>query len=136
MCVCRWIQDYHEHETLFQENEDERLSKEEQDSAMETFLRTIEWEEVQRVSDVSTSYDKKTSRNPAPSTEENHRTPKANTNTNTGGLSSRQSTARKCTNLSHMLSLRSQGTKAGSKTVCGDCSQEISWENLRIGKLR
>lgn len=130
MCVYRWIQDYHEHETLFQENEDERLSKEEQDSAMETFLKTIEWEEVQRVSDVSTSYDKRAPRNPAPLTEERS----LKVNTITSGLSNRQSSARKCTNLSHMLSLRSQGTKTGSKTICGDCSQEISWENLRIGK--
>lgn len=37
---------------------------------------------------------------------------------------------RKCTNLSHLLTLRSQGTKWGCSTVCGECAQEISWEGL------
>ncbi|KAI3776388.1 hypothetical protein L1987_46168 [Smallanthus sonchifolius] len=42
------IANYHEHESLLQENEDEKLSKEEQDMAWEVYRRTLEWEEVQR----------------------------------------------------------------------------------------
>ncbi|KAJ9542426.1 hypothetical protein OSB04_028932, partial [Centaurea solstitialis] len=42
----RWIANYHEHESLLQENEDEKLSKEEQDMAWEVYRRTLEWEEL------------------------------------------------------------------------------------------
>ncbi|KAH9626618.1 hypothetical protein KSS87_020646, partial [Heliosperma pusillum] len=51
----RWIMNFHEHETLLQENEDEKLTKEEQDLAWEGFKRSMEsrrvpeWEEVRRV---------------------------------------------------------------------------------------
>jgi len=44
---------------------------------------------------------------------------------------SRRFTIRKCTNLAHMLTLRSQGTKFGCSTVCGECAQEIRWEDLK-----
>ncbi|KAL2526323.1 Transcription regulator XNP/ATRX [Abeliophyllum distichum] len=44
----RWISNYHEHETLLQENEEEKLSKEEQDMAWEVYQKTLEWEEVRR----------------------------------------------------------------------------------------
>ena len=40
---------FHEHETLLQENEEEKLTKEEQDSAWEVFRRSMEWQQVQRV---------------------------------------------------------------------------------------
>ncbi|KAJ1409363.1 Transcriptional regulator ATRX [Sesbania bispinosa] len=40
---------YHEHESLLQENEEEKLSKEEQDMAWEVYRKSLEWEEVQRV---------------------------------------------------------------------------------------
>lgn len=44
---------------------------------------------------------------------------------------------RKCTNLAHMLTLRSQGTKHGCSTVCGECAKVIKWEDLdnRDGKV-
>lgn len=41
-----------------------------------------------------------------------------------------QATPPKCTNLSHLLTLRSQGTKMGCSTLCGQCAQEIRWEDL------
>lgn len=41
---------------------------------------------------------------------------------------------RKCTKLSHLLTLRSQGTKWGCSTVCGECAQEIKWEGVRSAK--
>lgn len=37
---------------------------------------------------------------------------------------------RKCTNLAHMLTLRSQGVKPGCSTVCGECGQEINWNGI------
>lgn len=40
----------------------------------------------------------------------------------------RRSTTQTCTNMSHMLTLRSQGTKRGCSTICGGCGQEISWD--------
>ncbi|KAK6137764.1 hypothetical protein DH2020_028492 [Rehmannia glutinosa] len=45
-----WISSYHEHETLLQENEDEKLSKEEQDLAWEVYRKSLNCEEPQRVS--------------------------------------------------------------------------------------
>ncbi|XP_057868490.1 protein CHROMATIN REMODELING 20 isoform X1 [Cryptomeria japonica] len=39
-----WIFNYHEHETLLQENKDERLSKEERDMALENFKKFVESE--------------------------------------------------------------------------------------------
>ena len=45
---------------------------------------------------------------------------------------------KKCTNLTHLLTLRSHGTKAGCTTRCNDCGQDISWETLNRsdGRLR
>ncbi|XP_078427682.1 P-loop containing nucleoside triphosphate hydrolases superfamily protein [Wolffia australiana] len=126
----RWIANYHEHETLLQENEDEKLSKEEQDLAWETFQRTMEWEEVQRIipKEESSYNGHRDHQNPVHSRRQHrdhHRhedipqQPKVVT-----------PIQRKCSNLSHLLTLRSQGTKAGSSMMCGECSQEICWENL------
>ncbi|KAI4338620.1 hypothetical protein MLD38_023656 [Melastoma candidum] len=44
----RWITNYHEHETLLQENEEENPSKEEQDMAWEVDQKSLQWEEVPR----------------------------------------------------------------------------------------
>ncbi|KAF8401988.1 hypothetical protein HHK36_012939 [Tetracentron sinense] len=131
----RWIANFHEHETLLQENEDEKLSKEEQDMAWETYRRTLEWEEVQRVSlDDSTYEQKPTVSNIGPLVQDSGVQDSGNT-AEIKGSSRNRSVQRKCTNLSHMLTLRSQGTKAGCSTVCGECAQEISWESLnRDGK--
>ncbi|GAV83009.1 SNF2_N domain-containing protein/Helicase_C domain-containing protein [Cephalotus follicularis] len=118
----RWIANYHEHESLLQENEEEKLSKEEQDMAWEVYKRTLDWEEVQRVSvDESALEQKPVISNVAPSAPE-------------PGKPLRSwdfLPLRKCTTLAHMLTLRSQGTKAGCSTVCGECAREISWECLK-----
>ncbi|KAJ7978158.1 Protein CHROMATIN REMODELING [Quillaja saponaria] len=124
----RWIANFHEHESLLQENEEEKLSKEEQDMAWEVYQRTLDWEEVQRVPLGESVFDQKTtiSKMVPPASE-------------TFSLSARwrnRLLTRKCTNLSHLLTLRSQGTKVGCSTVCGECGQEIQWEDLnRDGKL-
>ncbi|KAK8712777.1 hypothetical protein V6N13_148005 [Hibiscus sabdariffa] len=125
----RWIANFHEHETLLQENEDEKLSKEEQDMAWEVFRKTIEWEEVQRVSlDESAAAAER--RPVVPEVSPPQPEPVTKHLTKPQGIFRSRIVQRKCTNLAHLLTLRSQGTKFGCSTVCGECAQEISWENL------
>ncbi|KAA3472957.1 protein CHROMATIN REMODELING 20 [Gossypium australe] len=124
----RWIANFHEHETLLQENEDEKLSKEEQDMAWEVFRKTLEWEEVQRVSlDESAAERRPVVPDVAPPSKPE---PVMNHLTKPQGIFRSRIVQRKCTNLAHLLTLRSQGTKFGCSTVCGECAQEISWEDL------
>lgn len=124
--VYRWVANYHEHETLLQENEEEKLSKEEQDMAWEVFQKSLEWEEVQRGAvDESTS-----ERKPAATSNVVPPTPETSDVTQPRSIL-RSRVIRKCTNLSHLLTLRSQGTKFGCSTVCGECAQEIRWEDLK-----
>lgn len=113
-----------------QENEEEKLSKEEQDMAWEVYRRTIEWEEVQRVPLDESAHEQRRSGSSMP-------TPAAETTTvSQSEKRNHHMVQRKCTNLSHLLTLRSQGTKVGCCTVCGECAQEISWEDLnRDGRL-
>ncbi|TKY52100.1 CHROMATIN REMODELING 20 [Spatholobus suberectus] len=121
----RWIANYHEHESLLQENEEEKLSKEEQDMAWEVYRKSLEWEEVQRVPlGESIMPDQKPAiPNAVPHVSE--------TCSTLPGKLSRRFMTRKCTNLAHLLTLRSQGTKYGCSTVCGECAQEIRWEDLK-----
>ncbi|KAL5566846.1 hypothetical protein UlMin_030010 [Ulmus minor] len=125
----RWIANYHEHETLLQENEEEKLSKEEQDLAWEVYRKTFEWEEVPQVPLNQTPTEPK----PAKPNEPRHEPdvisfPQYKTRDRV--------VLRKCTRLSHMLTLRVLGTKAGCTTVCGECAKEISWEELQAPKHR
>lgn len=119
----RWVANYHEHETLLQENEEEKLSKEEQDMAWEVYRKSLGCEDVQKVS-------------PADFISEQKQTMSSVTRPAPESLDLAQLRAknrfvtRKCTNLSHLLTLRSQGTKVGCSTVCGECAQDISWEEL------
>nr|CAB3494524.1 unnamed protein product [Digitaria exilis] len=118
----RWIAGYHEHEALLQENDEDRLTKEEQDMALS------EWEALRRagrdpyrksnMTAVPTDPNlvrpvKAASRSRQP------QQPKVNSNNQ-----------KKCNNLAHLLTLRSHGTKAGCTTTCNECGQEISWETL------
>ncbi|KAH1037493.1 hypothetical protein GLYMA_20G227200v4 [Glycine max] len=122
----RWIANFHEHESLLQENEEEKLSKEEQDMAWEVYQKSLEWEEVQRVPLGESIMP-----------EQKPEMPNAMPQNVSESCSilptklSRRFTTRKCTNLAHMLTLRSQGTKFGCSTVCGECAQEIRWEDLK-----
>lgn len=118
-----WIANYHEHESLLQENEEEKLSKEEQDMAWDVYRRTLQWEEVPRVQLDESVVERKqdvpnVSNPPVPDATSKTIQPK-------GRLSNR-AVQRKCTKLAHILTLRSQGTKPGCSTVCGECGQEIS----------
>ncbi|KAL6641027.1 hypothetical protein ACP70R_019208 [Stipagrostis hirtigluma subsp. patula] len=126
----RWIAGYHEHEALLQENEEEKLTKEEQDMALS------EWEALrkaardpERKSNTSTvPADSNIVQPPKVTTSRSRQLqqPKANSNSQ-----------KKCNNLTHLLTLRSHGTKAGCTTTCKECGQEISWETLnRDGKSR
>lgn len=97
--------------------------------AWEVYRKSLEWEEVQKVSPGDlVSEQKLTTSNvahPAPKTIDLAQSRARN-----------RFVTRKCTNLSHLLTLRSQGTKVGCSTVCGECAQEISWEELnRDSKL-
>lgn len=139
----RWIANYHEHETLLQENEEEKLSKEEQDMAWELYQRSFEWEEVHQVPvDFTPAMPNGAHQVLADLTPAipNVATPPA---PQSGNLSEPKRgpknhlPLRKCTKLSHMLTLRSQGTKVGCSTVCGECAREISWKDLNgEGKSR
>lgn len=125
----RWISGYHEHEALLQENEEEKLTKEEQDLAL------FEWESLRKA---ASDPERKSSMSAVPtypnpvrplkpaSRSRQLQQPKANSNNQ-----------KKCTNLTHLLTLRSHGTKAGCTTTCNECGQEISWETLnRDGRSR
>ncbi|CAJ1976268.1 unnamed protein product [Sphenostylis stenocarpa] len=120
-----WIAHYHEHESLLQENEEEKLSKEEQDMAWEVYRKSLEWEEVQRVplGESIVPIQKPEIPNTVPHVSE--------TCNILPSKLSRRFASRKCTNLAHMLTLRSQGTKFGCSTVCGECAQEIRKKDVR-----
>jgi transcriptional regulator ATRX len=148
----RWIANYHEHETLLKENEEERLTKEEQDLAWEVYRRTLEWEEIQRnpllnqesttTTTTATTVGPQDPPIPTPPPEDNHQSQideddeknrlQMRKSFKKGSLRMKRSSdvPRKCTNLSHLLTLRSQGTKTGCTTVCGECANHISWEDL------
>lgn len=151
-----------------QENEAEKLTKEEQEMAWSNYQRSLEWEEVSRTTvfeDYSTERKQTTSTStttvPAAATNNNSsvlapqsnshghhhvKTSRANnsqshqmktTPATTLNQKSRAATQRKCSNLAHLLMLRSCATKAGNSTTCTDCGQEISWETLnRDGRAR
>ncbi|KAL1339819.1 hypothetical protein AAHE18_U068600 [Arachis hypogaea] len=126
----RWIANYHEHETLLQENEEEKLSKEEKDMAWEVYKKSLEWEEVGRVPISDPMPDQKAEM-AASSKLQQVKDPLSMVS------SSRirnRFNMRKCTNLAHMLTLRSQRIKQGGCTVCGECAQEIRWDDLKITK--
>lgn len=140
MCYAgfRWIANYHEHESLLQENEDERLSKEEQDMAWELYQRSLEWEEVHRVPFNGSAIERKPTqhvpfgefaleRNPAVSDIPIH-VPESSNLRQAQRVSRNRSTLQKCTDIAHILTLKSQGTKRGCSTICGGCAQEISWD--------
>lgn len=102
--------------------------------AWEVYRRTLEWEEVQRnpvdppgaapipkpiVNGVS---EVKPTVKPEPRPKKPPTVPRV--------CSRNRFVIRKCTNLAHMLTLRSQGVKPGCTTICGECGQEISWNGL------
>jgi transcriptional regulator ATRX len=96
--------------------------------AWEVFQRTLEWEEVQRVPPEESATERKSVVSSIPP-------PAPETTSPSQSKMRDRLVLRKCTNLSHLLTLRSQGTKVGCSTVCGECAQEISWEGLnRDGK--
>lgn len=137
-----WIINYHEHETLLQENEDERLSKEEQDLAWEVYRKTLEWEEVRRVSpDENTpesAQDQQQQPVMEPAVDPVPDPPPEPAPKVDGALErARQRHAykygyglRRCTNLAHILTMRTQHIKAGGFAICGECARMLRWEDL------
>ncbi|CAL0316620.1 unnamed protein product [Lupinus luteus] len=124
----RWIANYHEHETLLQENEEEKLSKEEQDMAWEVYRKSLqsEWEEVQRVPLAESIPVQKPE---MPKTEPFVVSDSDPLTILKNKLRNRFFT-RKCTKLVHIFTLRSQSIKRGCSTICGECAQEIRWEEV------
>lgn len=111
---CSWILSYHEHEALLQENEDEKLSKEEQDLAWEVYEEMIKAKAAQHVSP-----NKQCVIFQQHSVESLKNDPSTQTAGNTT-----------CTKATHLLTLRSQGIKMGCSTICEECDREISLEDL------
>ncbi|KAL3820109.1 hypothetical protein ACJIZ3_006014 [Penstemon smallii] len=123
----RWISNYHEHETMLQENEDEKLSKEEQDLAWEVYQKTFEWEEVRRVSPDENIIEQQKVSVDESTLERQHQKPvKDDALARARHRHRNRYVQRKCTNLSHLLTLRSQGIKPGCSTICGECTQLIT----------
>ncbi|KAK4487524.1 hypothetical protein RD792_005829 [Penstemon davidsonii] len=123
----RWISNYHEHETMLQENEDEKLSKEEQDLAWEVYQKTFEWEEVRRVSPDENIIEQQKVSVDESTLERQHQKPvKDDALARARHRHRNRYVQRKCTNLSHLLTLRSQGIKPGCSTICGECTQQIT----------
>ncbi|XP_015697378.1 protein CHROMATIN REMODELING 20 isoform X2 [Oryza brachyantha] len=129
----RWIASYHEHEALLQENEDERLTKEEQELAWLSYNKLLE------VGPRKATHDPERKLNTVP-TESNLLQPPKVTSRNRQLPQQPKvnlNNQKKCNNLSHLLTLRSQGTKPGCSTTCKECGQDISWETLnRDGRSR
>lgn len=124
-----------------QENDDERLSKEEQDSAWEAFKKTGKLEEAApRIppNDLL-NYQRTISVDPSALTQKQSSmavtavdpkpvvssVEKPANNPPTQAMNCHK----KCTKLSHLLTLRSQGTKIGCSTICEECGQEVSWDS-------
>lgn len=120
--------------------------------AWEVYRRTFEWEEVARVSPDESTFEQQQVMNDKSASDRNknifaserHKVvavakfdqkppvPSAAENkfTNDPRRARDRTVVRPCTNLSHLLTLRSQGIKMGCSTVCGECAREISWEDL------
>ncbi|KZV39240.1 protein CHROMATIN REMODELING 20 [Dorcoceras hygrometricum] len=144
-----WISNYHEHETLLQENEEEKLSKEEQDLAWEVYRKTIEWEETRRCTpEESILEQQKILINASAPGEQLQQAESTIDQSHTGTATGEEPVEdyrlerirqrhrnrfllRHCTNLSHLMTLRSQRIKEGGRTICGQCAREIRWENLK-----
>ncbi|TVU30471.1 hypothetical protein EJB05_22097, partial [Eragrostis curvula] len=124
-----WIAGYHEHEALLQENDEERLTKEEQDLALS------EWEALRNAVRDPTRRSNVTA---VPTVPNLVQPPKVTSRSRQPQQSKANSNnQKKCNNLTHLLTLRSNGTKAGCTTTCKECNQEISWETLnRDGRSR
>ncbi|XP_062205430.1 protein CHROMATIN REMODELING 20 [Phragmites australis] len=125
----RWIAGYHEHEALLQENEEERLTKEEQDMALS------EWEALRKA---VRDPDRKSNTTAIPTDSNLVQPPKVTSRSRQPQQPKvNSSNQKKCNNLTHLLTLRSHGTKAGCTTICKECDQEICWETLnREGRSR
>ncbi|KAL3654023.1 hypothetical protein CASFOL_003704 [Castilleja foliolosa] len=138
-----WIANYHEHESLLQENEDEKLSKEEQDLAWEVYQKTLEWEEVRRVSpeQIIPDQPKIPAQEPRPEPPVYPKPiPEAPKKVDYALERIRQRHAyryglRHCTNISHLMVLRSQLIKADGYAICGECAKEVRWADIKTESI-
>ncbi|KAL8544534.1 hypothetical protein ACS0TY_004925 [Phlomoides rotata] len=130
-----WITNYHEHETLLQENEDEKLSKEDQDLAWEVYRKTIEWEEVRRNSPDENATEQQQQRPvPEPVVHKKPDPPPPKVDHALERIRQRHAYRyglRHCTNLAHLLTLRTQQIPMGGSAICGECAKVVSWETVK-----
>lgn len=132
-----------------QENEDEKLSKEEQDLAWEVYQKTLEWEEVRRVSpDENTPEQQKISVEESALLQRQQPIiePVVDQKPDSSAVEAPKRDyalerarqrhqyrygLRHCTNLSHLMTLKSQRIKIGGYAICGECAQVVRWEDLK-----
>lgn len=123
-----------------QENEDEKLSKEEQDMAWEVYQKTLEWEEIRRVSpdeNIPEQYKILTQESiPVVERKLDPPTPVAPKPDHAlERLRQRHQYRyglRQCTNIAHLMTLKSQRIHKGGSAICGECAQFVRWEDIKL----
>lgn len=122
---------------MLQENEEEKLSKEEQDLAWEVYQKTLVWEEVRRASPDEPIAEPAVEQNPITEPAVQPKPdPKLAPKLDHALERARQRHQyryglRHCTNLAHLLTLSTQGVKAGGHAICGECARVLRWEELQ-----
>lgn len=131
--VCRWIGRYHEHEPLLEDLEDEKLSKEEQ---------TMAWESFQHEESVPRSLASSTpSVTSMPFQPTNVASTYSFSSVQSNPLSQPHLVAQNyvpahvgsvpCTNKTHAIQLRDEKISLGNSTVCKNCHEKIDWESIQ-----
>lgn len=134
----RWILRYHEHEPLLEDLEDEKLSKEEQSAAWESFQQEgPEWmapvvppiagaPQPSNLPPISSSAAPNT-----PLPVYTFPSPAYNISSNPQSSAPAQGKPSRCAPLTHVRQLQAEEIKAGSSTICGICNEIITWETLK-----
>ncbi|XP_024393599.1 protein CHROMATIN REMODELING 20 isoform X2 [Physcomitrium patens] len=129
----QWIGRYHEHEPLLEDLEDEKLSKEEQ---------TMAWESFQHEESVPRSLASSTpSVTSMPFQPTNVASTYSFSSVQSNPLSQPHLVAQNyvpahvgsvpCTNKTHAIQLRDEKISLGNSTVCKNCHEKIDWESIQ-----
>lgn len=134
----RWILRYHEHEPLLEDLEDEKLSKEEQSAAWESFQQEGPDWMAPVVAPIAgapqASNPPPISSSAAPNTSlpvYTFPSPAYNISSNPQSSAPAQGKSSRCAPLTHVRQLQAEEIKAGSSTICGICNEIITWETLK-----
>lgn len=134
--LLRWIGRYHEHEPLLEDLEEEKLSKEEQTQAWESF----QYEEaVPQNLAPSTPGVLPPHMFPHPALMQHNPIPAPFPPVQSSSLppshvapySLPSHVTKNCQVETHVRQLQAEHVKAGTSTVCGLCNQIISWETIK-----